>query len=84
MPISPLKTGVCPDCGGSLQPIKIFDRGPQSMAGIAIDSETVLYTSADAERGSWSGRFPEIGEVKSQICTSCQRIFLYGAPLQGK
>jgi hypothetical protein len=75
---------MCPDCGAPLQAIKLFGRGPESLAGLAIESDLTFYTHADAERGMWSSKFKVDGEVQASICTSCRRIFLYGAPAHQK
>jgi|BarGraNGADG00212_1021973.scaffolds.fasta_scaffold38039_2 hypothetical protein len=77
-------TSSCPDCGGTLQTIKLFARGAKTLAGIAIDTEAILYTTADAIRDGWSGKFTEMGEVQPLLCTTCHRIFLYGIPVEGK
>ena len=72
----------CPDCGAPLQAIKLFGRGPESLAGIAYDSDVTFYTTADAGRGTWSSKYKVDGAVQAYICTACRRIFLYGEPVQ--
>ena len=84
MPPSPFTPGMCPDCGAPMQAIKLFGRGPEILAGLAIESDVTYYTAADAERGMWSSNFKVDGEVQSFICPSCRRIFLYGTPVQQK
>jgi hypothetical protein len=81
---SPSNPQPCPDCGGTLVAIKLFARGPKSLAGIAIDTESFLFTGMDASRDGWSGKFPEMGEVQAHLCTGCHRIFLYGEPVDEK
>jgi len=84
MPPSSSQPGACPDCGAPLQPIKLFGRGPESLAGIALESDITFYTAAGAERGTWSGKYKVDGVVQAYMCTSCRRIFLYGEPVQEK
>jgi hypothetical protein len=76
--------GACPDCGAPLLSIKLFGRGPESLAGFALESDVTFYTAADADRDTWSGKYKVDGAVQAYICTSCRRIFLYGAPAQEK
>jgi hypothetical protein len=70
----------CPDCGAPLQAIKLLGRGPQNLAGMAIESDVTFYTAAEAERRTWSGKYKVEGQVQAYICTSCRRIFLYAEP----
>jgi len=81
---SPSQPGLCPDCGAPLQAIRLIGRGPENVAGIALDSDVTFYTAADAKRGTWSGKFAIEGEVQATICPDCRRIFLYGTPAQAK
>jgi len=74
----------CPDCGAPLQGIKLCGRGPQSLAGFALESDVTFYTAGDEERGTWSGKYKVDGGVQAYICTACRRIFLYGEPDQEK
>ena len=73
---------VCPDCGAPLQAIKLVGRGPENLAGFVLESDVTFYTAADADRGTWSGKYKVDGAVQAYICTSCRRIFLYGEPAQ--
>lgn len=69
----------CPDCNGSLEPIKLFGRSTENpLSGAAIDCEVNRYTAGDAGRGWLWGMFAEKGRVHARICTMCRRIFLYG------
>jgi hypothetical protein len=67
-----------------MQAIKLVGRGPVNLAGLAIESDVTYYTAADTGRGNWSGKFEIDGQVQAYICPSCQRIFLYGAPVRQK
>jgi uncharacterized OB-fold protein len=70
----------CPDCGGSLQPVQLFGRGPVSpISGAARDAAVIYYTDAGAERSAFLAMFEEKGRVEARMCASCRRIFLYGA-----
>jgi hypothetical protein len=61
----------CPDCGETLQPIKLIDHTRS-----VIDAE-LSYTAADARQG-WFGGFPVAGTVCARMCSGCGRILLYG------
>jgi hypothetical protein len=74
---------VCPDCGGTLEAILLFGRGPQSPVGAAIDTAVAYYARADADRGFWMRMFEAAGEVHAGMCISCRRILLYGVPNPG-
>jgi hypothetical protein len=75
---------VCADCGGPLEAVALFGRGPQNpLTGVAIDAALQYYTDAGANRTSlwWgAGMLTAKGTVQASMCTSCRRIFLYGIP----
>ncbi len=71
----------CPDCGGLLQGIALFGRGPSNpLSGAAIDTAVLYYTDAGAKRSRWLEMLEEQGTVETSMCTACHRIFLYGIP----
>ena len=65
--------GACPDCRGTMQPIKLIDHTRS-----VIDAE-LSYIAADAQQG-WFGGFPVAGTVSAQMCCDCGRILLFGEP----
>lgn len=65
---------VCSDCGGRMYAIKLVDRDQ------AISHEGLRYTAADSEQSWMLGRFPIVGKVRSQMCSTCGRIQLFGVP----
>jgi hypothetical protein len=40
----------------------------------------VEYTVPEAQRSSWTGRFPVEGRVAAFMCDHCGRLLLYGIP----
>jgi len=69
----------CPDCKGKLTAIKLIGTGWENpLTGIAVQTDLRSYSEADAQRGSFSGVFPQTGQVESFMCNDCGRIFLYG------
>ena len=69
----------CPDCKGRLTEIKLIGTGWENpLTGIAVQTELRIFSEAQAERGSFSGVFPQAGKVEPYICNECGRIFLYG------
>jgi len=71
----------CPDCKGNLRKVKLFGRSWENpISGAAIDADIRFYAEDNAKRSSFLGMFKPKGKVKSFICESCGRIFLYGIP----
>lgn len=69
----------CPDCGGELQPIKLFARTLEGWPGVGQDGAVSRYTTPHAKRDSLS-QFKVEGRVRVTLCSSCSRIFFYGEP----
>jgi hypothetical protein len=73
----------CPDCGGSLEDIKMFARTPIALTWDA-DGAVVRYAKKEARRGwFWSWMYESAGRIKALKCSGCHRIFLYGEPKAG-
>ena len=77
----------CPDCGGTLVPIRLFGRGPLNpFTGAAIAADVAYYADEPARRGKllasiWKPlMFKASGSVRAARCTACDRIFLHAAP----
>ncbi len=65
----------CPECGGSVHPIKIIDKTGR------MDEQTDLeYALPESKRSFWLGRLPVEGVVMAHMCDTCGRISLYGRP----
>ena len=62
----------CPDCGGPLTPIRVIDD-----AGNQGHSLGLKYTTLDAKRSAWNGRYPIVGAVHARLCGECGRVLLY-------
>jgi hypothetical protein len=76
---SPAQSRTCPDCGGELEAVTLFGRGPENpLSGAAIDAAVLHYADPDGKRGWAFGMLTPKGRVQSLLCTSCRRIFLYG------
>lgn len=71
---TPRQTRVCPDCHGTLDLIRIIDKGHFNFPG------SLEYARIDAQPGFWTGSIPVEGKIDSLICTTCGRVFLYGSP----
>ena len=67
----------CPDCGGDMRAIKIFDN---ARYGSRPTPGKLNYTAPEAKPSYWTGRFPVEGTVSARMCTECGRILLYGEP----
>ena len=75
----------CPDCKGSLVPIKLIAEAWENpISGIAVQTDLQFYTGAEAERRFLTGKFVPAGLVESYLCSACGRIFLYGTPKTDK
>ncbi len=68
-------------CGGSLREVTLFGRGLHNpVSDVAQEAAVVHYAAAQAKRGFWLGMFDAEGTVRSLLCGSCQRVFIYAAP----
>lgn len=70
---------VCPDCGRSLQAIRILD-----CAGIGPNrrpnaSTELTYGLPDSNQGQTTG-IPPAGKIKGWMCPKCRRVLLYAEP----
>jgi hypothetical protein len=76
----------CPDCDGSLLPIKLFARTEinTKLSSYYSDGDVIRYAAAKAERGKFfQWTYDVAGQVSAMMCSSCNRIFLYGQPGAG-
>ena len=70
----------CPDCGGTLHPIELVARGPESMSGPPPDASVRFYANADSDRVRMGSESRATGQVRVTLCDKCHRIFLHGLP----
>lgn len=63
----------CPDCQHSLVEIRLIDKTGEYSSHARLE-----YTSREASRSFWSGRFPVEGKISAYMCGGCGRILLYG------
>jgi hypothetical protein len=55
-----------------LAPIRVIDdSGNQGL------SRGLKYTTVDAKRSAWNGRYPIVGAIHARLCGGCGRVFLY-------
>jgi uncharacterized protein YbaR (Trm112 family) len=74
---------VCPDCKGRLKEVKLIGIGWENpLTRIALQTELTIFSEAQAQRGSYSGVFPQAGKVEPFMCRLCGRIFLYGVTME--
>ncbi len=71
----------CPDCERNLQPIKLLD-ATNVWRSEPMGFFEPLYTSPDAREKLFK-KMPIQGIVKGWICDECNRILLYGEPVDG-
>ena len=69
----------CPECDGSLQPIKLIDATSKMGDQEGRQHVELSYAAPDARPSVFAGKISRLGVVKAGICPSCGRILLYGA-----
>jgi hypothetical protein len=71
----------CPECGGSLHPIRILERGDsQFKSNVHYDLEYALEPAKKGLIGSLLGRFPTDGYLVGELCEQCGRVLLRAVP----
>lgn len=70
----------CPDCQGSMQPIKLIDATHPGWDSKGVQHVGLSYAAPDATKSHFVGRIESLGVVKGFICPDCGRIVLYGEP----
>ncbi|MFO0904440.1 MAG: hypothetical protein U0939_15655 [Pirellulales bacterium] len=70
----------CPDCGGTLHPIELVARGPETMSGPPPDAVVRYYANSDADRVRMGNESRASGHVRVTLCDKCHRIFMHGMP----